>query len=164
MRTVAGREVAELLDELAMHDLWSHDNSGSDAVASADSVPGTPGVSSGAPGAAVPAARSRYMPYDSGRRAELRQLVEHYLISGGADAASGSSGGGSKAEDEAEEGAAVARLRLDSVRRVREVLRACKVRVVRGHAACGQAAQPGRAGKLCLSSVPCRLRGTSCQD
>lgn len=128
------REVADLLEELAMHDLWVADSSDGAPADDAGGEPtSAPGAGSSAPAAAVAAARARYLPYPSSRRAELRGLVERYLLSGGAGSGSGGladgAAGATGADDDVEEAAAVAQLRLDSMQRVREVLSACKVRM-----------------------------------
>ena len=111
------REVAELLEELAMHDLWAGRDGGTGTSGAGD-------TQSGATDEAVAAARARHAPYTRVQREALRTEVQRFLEAaggGGVAADAGSSGGGD------EDAPPIGDLGISSTRRLREVLYACRV-------------------------------------
>jgi hypothetical protein len=121
--------VAELVEELAMRDMWAWGSSGSSSGAGHGAGRAPPNgqeaavMVSGADAAMVAAARERYSAYSREQRAAVRVTVECFLRSG-RGAAEGETDTGHA--DEAGSGA-LAALEIDSIRRLREVLYACKV-------------------------------------
>ena len=123
------REVAELLEELAMHDLWAahrRRRRGSDAAGAAADAAAAPLAAA----ASVDDARGRYAAYGPERRRELKEQVQRFLLDGSDDGSgmqngeysshgAGDSSGGGGADG-------VAALEICSVRRLREVLLACR--------------------------------------
>ncbi len=99
-----------------MHDLWSG-RTGADGEEEEEEGAGEATGGSGADAAALAAAGRRYLPYSRLRREQLRGLVERFLTAGGGD----EGGGGGGADD-------VAALEVNSMRRLRQVLQACRVR------------------------------------
>ncbi|GBF93731.1 kinesin [Raphidocelis subcapitata] len=125
------REMAELLEELAMRDLWDGRGSGGTGGDGEDGSGEGPGgsraegagvaSSSGATPPMLAAARARYIPYSRARRDALRTQVQQFLLAdGGGDGGGGGEAGSSGA------GFPLAPLGIDSARRLREVLRACQ--------------------------------------
>lgn len=113
--------MSELLEELAMHDLWrAADHTASSGGGDSGGIADGSGLESGADAAAIAAARGRYAPYSVSQREALRGVVERFLTSGGGggDEEGGGDGGG---------GGDVAALGIDSMRRLQEVLHACRV-------------------------------------
>jgi hypothetical protein len=119
-----------------MHDLWAGRGEGA----------GTAGASvDGGETDPAAAARARYAPYTRAQRAALLGLVQRFLSEGdgGADA-----DGGGEGEDGGGVGLLLADLGISSMRRLREVMLACRVRkpvahtLGRGrHAACASSTE-----------------------
>ncbi|KAI8477017.1 MAG: P-loop containing nucleoside triphosphate hydrolase protein [Monoraphidium minutum] len=136
------REVSELLEELAMRDLWAGtDGGGGDDEGGGDGDGGGgAGGATSASAAALAGARARCVPYTLAQRAALLGEVERFLLA--------SLGGGSEAGGGGEdEGAApMEALGISSARRLREVLYACRdlyqEAVSRGHGGGGEERAP----------------------